>query len=379
METTFTKGQPRADLNKREFDNLVYQKGRDVVLETALECPCKSPSTNQQSNCKNCGGTGWIFINPRSTKMILTAIDAVTEFRPWSEELRGTVSITALEQDEMSAMDRITVTKGESIHNEVVFIKQKGSVYFCYTTYNIKKISYIGLYISQDQPLKRLVLNEDYLVADNILRFSEEFILANIPDFISGESTSLTIRYKHAPQFHVIEMKRETMQSDIYQKGVSVNQNMPVSAIARRSHYQLSAQNLTGDRFINNSYQLTCNQREESVVIQTFSSNYDFYLTQGDTFHYDLSIIEGGVSVDITSRIYSMQVRNDQDDLIFEFIQNQDLNIIAPNIVSLDKLPIQTQIIPEGIYNYDLKEQISPTEIGRVLSGKFIIIEQQTV
>ena len=84
MKQTFITAPPRADLHKREFDTLIHQKGRDVLLETALQCPCKSPSTNQQSDCKNCGGTGWIFVNPRETRMVLTAINAVTEFRPWS-------------------------------------------------------------------------------------------------------------------------------------------------------------------------------------------------------------------------------------------------------------------------------------------------------
>lgn len=255
METTFSKNPPRADLNKRDFDNLIYQKGRDVILETALECPCKSPSTNQQSNCKNCGGTGWVFINPRETRMVLTAIDAVTDYRPWSEELRGTVSITALEQDEISTMDRITALKGESIHNEVLFIRKEEDQYFCYTTYNIKKTLYIGLYVAIDQPLKRLVLNQDFIFDKNALKFTDQFVEDNITSsFVTGETLSVTIRYKHAPQFHVIEMKRETMQSYILDKGVEQNQNMPVSAIARRSHYQLSAQNLTGDRLINNSY-----------------------------------------------------------------------------------------------------------------------------
>lgn len=247
MEHTY--GPPRADLIKQEFDTLIGQKGRDVQLETALQCPCKSESTNQQSNCKNCGGTGWVFINPRQVRMVLTAINAVTEFRPWSEELRGTVNITSHVEDELSIMDRITALDGESIHSEVLFLKQLDDQIFTYTTYDIKEISYIALFKSISQPLQRLVKDTDYTIENNIIKFETSLTLP----FNEVEQNNITIRYKHAPQFHVIEMKRDTMQTFKWE-GNEVNQNMPISAIARRSHYQLTAQNLAGDRLIDNSF-----------------------------------------------------------------------------------------------------------------------------
>lgn len=249
MNTTFITEQPRADLIKREFDTLIHQKGRGVLLETALQCPCKSPSSGQQSNCNNCGGTGWIFVNPRETRMVLTAISTVTEFRPWSEELRGTVNITTHVEDELSIMDRITALSGESIHNEVLFIKAKATQRFTYCTYNVKKSLYIGLFQGINQPLIKLVEGVDYTVVKNAIKFEDTL---EFP-FEAIEDNSITIRYKHAPQFHVIEMKRDTMQTFNWE-GKEVDQNMPTSAIARRAHYQLSAQNLSGDRLLDNSY-----------------------------------------------------------------------------------------------------------------------------
>jgi len=255
METTYFTGLPRADLNKKDFDDLIEQKGSDVLLETALNCPCKSKSTNQQSNCKNCGGTGWVFINPRQVRMVLTAINSVTEFRPWSEELRGTVNITSHEQDDLSEMDRITALKGKSIHSEVLYLKHldedpQNEVIFTYSTYNIKTIDYIALFISVDQPLWRLKETDDYTFVNNAITFNPDIELP----FEDIENNNITIRYKHAPQFHVIEMKRDTMQSYKW-TNQEVNQDMPVSAIARRAHYQLRAQNLAGDRLIDNSFE----------------------------------------------------------------------------------------------------------------------------
>jgi hypothetical protein len=241
---------PRADLFKEEFDRLIEQKGNDVVIEKALECPCKSPSTNQQSTCKNCGGSGWIFINPTQTRMVVSSINIVTDFKPWSEEMRGTVNITCKAEEELSAMDKITVLNGEAIFNEVLFFRKKGDKIFCYTTYNVKKVLYVGLYQGEDQPLKKLVEGVDFSVRSNIIELLDLTLLGS--DTLA-KNTSFTIRYKHAPEFHVIEMKRETMQS-IQWRGAEILNNFPVSAIARRAHYQLKANNLLGDRLIDNSY-----------------------------------------------------------------------------------------------------------------------------
>ena len=64
----------------------------------------------------------------------------------------------------------------------------------------------------------------------------------------------ITIRYIHAPSYHVIEMKRETMQTYRFNTGTEVLQNMPLSGIGRRAQYILTAPNLQGDNLLDNSY-----------------------------------------------------------------------------------------------------------------------------
>lgn len=251
-EQTFFNGPPRADLNKPDFDNLVHQKGREVIHETALQCPCKSRSTNQQSNCRNCGGSGWVFINPKRTRMVLTAIDIANDYRPWSEELRGVVNITALVEDELSLMDKITALDAESIHNEVVYfdeVEYEENIIFAYSTYHIKEILYIGLFSGENAPLRRLELGIDYTIERNIIKLIKPEILT----FSTVSENNITIRYKHAPQFHVIEMKRDTMQSTIW-KGTEQQQSFPVSAMGKRAHYQLNAENLNHNRLLDNSF-----------------------------------------------------------------------------------------------------------------------------
>jgi len=116
--------QGRADFVKSKFDDLIYQKGYDVVHEKALRCPCVSKNANQQSNCKNCGGSSWIFFNPTQTKMVIHSMNLNTKYKEWSQENIGTASISSLAETETSFMDRITVIDGEAIFSEVLFLKQ---------------------------------------------------------------------------------------------------------------------------------------------------------------------------------------------------------------------------------------------------------------
>ena len=60
-----------SSFHRNDFEKLIAQKGRAVTLEQAIQCSCKSRSANQQSNCQNCGGTGWIFINSRLTRLVI--------------------------------------------------------------------------------------------------------------------------------------------------------------------------------------------------------------------------------------------------------------------------------------------------------------------
>lgn len=253
LQNTIVNVQPelgnRADFNKPDFDTLVYQKGQPCIVEQALMCPCKSANTNQQSNCKNCGGTGWLFINPRETRMVLQGMDAVQKYVGWSEELRGMVRVSADENEQLVFMDRITDLTGISRHQEVLFVKAVGGTKFSYAAYRMQCIEYIGLFVAVNQPLTRLVEGTDYTWSAG-----QDTILWLTP--VAG--SAITIRYTHRPTYHVQELKRETMQSFKMTGEGEKNQDLPISAYARRAHYMLDKQNIAGDRLLDNSYVDPC-------------------------------------------------------------------------------------------------------------------------
>jgi hypothetical protein len=105
------------------------------------------------------------------------------------------------------------------------------------------------MFVDVDHPLTRLVYTTDYTIEGNILKLNETKYAAS-----DVELLSVTLRYTHYPTFHIIEMKRDTIQSFKSVGGVEEKQQLPISAYARRAHYTLDAPNLNGDRLLNNNY-----------------------------------------------------------------------------------------------------------------------------
>ena len=79
--------------------------------------------------------------------------------------------------------------------------------------------------------------------------------------------TTISIRYIHAPQYHVIDVKRDVMVSPTYESQGKRLAQMPISAQGRRAHYVLDRQNYKGDLIFDNSYLLPCNRVEDEKCL----------------------------------------------------------------------------------------------------------------
>lgn len=276
IQLTYGYFPPRADLERNDFENLIYQKGRNVLYEKALQCPCKSGATNQQSNCKNCGGSGWTYINPKSTRMVLTGISVASESKPWSEESRGNVKVTCSDKEQLTFMDRLTVVDGSSIHQEVLFFKKEGDEYFAYSAYPMKSLIYAGKFISSLLPFQRLT-TEVIFGDSNLIRLNPTAVTPPEGED-SDNQLAVTVRYHHAPVYYVLELSRETMQSFKVVNGQEENQNLPTSAVARRAHYVLNSPSLIGTRLVDNSYVEEC----DDCITSTTTLNQGIY---GSCYH----------------------------------------------------------------------------------------------
>ena len=240
--------QPRPDFIKREIDIVIYQKGYTVIHEKALKCPCKSKeSGGQLSSCQNCGGTGWIFINPIETRMIVHSMNLNTQYKEWSELNRGTASITCSDIEKIGFMDRITLSEINTIYSENLFVKEDSEDLLFFTTYPIQSIEYIGLFKGNNVAIERLTKDLDYTYERNIIVLDSKFD--------AEDDLTLTIRYNHNPQYHVIDIPRHAIATKVDDGGIERSPiTLPIHAIGRYAHYVLDLENIIGNRLIDNSY-----------------------------------------------------------------------------------------------------------------------------
>jgi len=244
------QGKARVDLVKTDFDALVWQKGYDVIVEKAIECPCRNrPDGMALSNCRNCGGSGWVFYNPNQTRMVIQSINKDTQYKEWSKENLGTAKITALNEQRLSYMDKITIINSIQSLNETLFLKQHtDGKYRVMTTYPIIDIVDIFRFADSDSPLIKLT-SDDYSIQHN------QWIELNN---VNEQYPTISVRYLYNPVYYILDVNRDVMTSKKLTAGKDIDKDFPVSAVGRAAHYILDSQNYNQDYLLDNSYDKQC-------------------------------------------------------------------------------------------------------------------------
>ena len=78
------------------------------------------------------------------------------------------------------------------------------------------------------------------------------FFNPELASLVSDGKVGVTLRYKHKPQFHILDVNREFMNSNLFENGKEKVIYLPISAIARRAHYQLDKDNWRKTHIIDN-------------------------------------------------------------------------------------------------------------------------------
>lgn len=231
-----------------EIDVAINRLGYLVEHSRALKCPCRSPGNGSQlSTCKNCGGTGWVFINPTETKMIMHSMGANVKQLAWSMEQVGNANVTALSDLDLSYMDRLVVKEAKVSMSQLLFGLPLDGQLLGFAHYPIKQVSELFLFVDAEKTLLKLNLGADFTVDRHVVRFNDEFLKLDNPTF--------SIRYTHAPCFHVLDLTREIMLSPVLDDdSIPAASRFPVSAVARRAHLLLAMENYQGNRLLDNSY-----------------------------------------------------------------------------------------------------------------------------
>lgn len=245
---------PRADFEEFRYEQLVAQHGVDCLHEKALQCPCKSEQINALSSCKNCGGTGWIFVNAKNIRVVLQGMNYKRVEDIWSTLMNGLINISFLPEHEFSYYDRITRLNAKSVFSEIIDFEEDSGDVFGFLSYSPIKIEHVALYQSASQKL--LPLTEDqYEIENNMLSIKN----ITLPEFnkITAPLTA-TIRYSHHPTFNIIEVQREIVDKMKWNgKGEQI-QELPGKAVARRTHQLEDLVNLRNGKLFDNSYEDNC-------------------------------------------------------------------------------------------------------------------------
>lgn len=251
-----------------DFNESIFAQGYNVWIEKALPCPCRDKAAESGlSDCQNCGGVGWFFIEKRETKLLIQSMNRDTKFKNWTETDRGTVSITARAVDRLAFMDRITNLDLLSFYAEVAKVKELNNKLFAFTIYFPTVVNEIYLFEKSDKPLIPLKILDDFTIDENKIILNDKFKGKNI------EHLKLALRYTHFPQFNVVDVTRE-ITANKGTRGVECSLEnrdlvqMNPHVIARRTHTVLDAPSLDGNSLFDNSVL----KDENQTLLESISS-----------------------------------------------------------------------------------------------------------
>lgn len=249
---------PRADFDKNRYDTIIAQKGVDVLIEKALQCPCRTYKVNSLSSCKNCGGIGWVFVNPRVSRVVVQGMNFENKEEVWSRLVHGVIKISAGYEEKLGYMDRVTRLNADAIFSEIAEVQEyeEGVSASALLSYSIKELEYVGLF--QGTSEKFLQLNpSQYEVLNNKVIITD---LSVLPEYDEENPITVTVRYIYAPTFHIVEFNREAIDNYRWTGKGEKLQQLPVLALARRAQDIEELEALREHRLNDNSYEdgLSC-------------------------------------------------------------------------------------------------------------------------
>lgn len=238
-------GIVRVDFFDPDFSALVDNKGYDAIWERAIPCPCAKRQGAIMSNCVNCQGTGWVFINPTQIKVVAQSLNKDTKYKEWSQERLGTASFTVRPEYHLNFMDKITLLNSCSRDSEnrlVFFFEDKLMIN---TIYPIDSVIDIFKFVSPSLPLQRLDPSS-YSIKDRFVVFAEGVV---------NKGDSVTVSYDHKVQYHILDLNhdiRNTIKLDDVSREKLLE--LPISAVGRRVHNVVDAYDFNGTNLVDNSY-----------------------------------------------------------------------------------------------------------------------------
>jgi len=242
----------RVDFRENDFDQFIWEHGYNLVIEKSITCPCQGAGSHTAlSDCQNCRGSGFVFINPIQTKGLVTGIREALQLKEWSLEYSGDVSITLREVDRAAWMDRITLIDDESILSEICTLRESETSKFIFTSYEVRSIEDLFVFIGSENSLIRIPQGQYTINPANRYSITIDYDF----DSLDGFNGTISIRYLHNIQYHIHSTPHDIRsQFKKNRNGQLEKQKLPNQYLGRRAHEQLNLKNFDGTGLKDNSY-----------------------------------------------------------------------------------------------------------------------------
>jgi hypothetical protein len=245
--------------NSIDFKRAISNNGYDVTIEKAVMCCCKDRANGHvDTSCRNCGATGWVFVNKKATRALFSHINQKTKYLNWTEDNVGTVNITTHSEDRIGYMDKLTILDVETVFSQVIYFRKSTTgKLFAFLAYVPTEIDLLFLFKGANQPLEHLDPTS-YSIAHNRIILDDTFL-----SLISGitdpqlQYLNATIRYYHQPVYHIIDINREVIKnrSKDCSTGNKTLKELPISSIGRKPHTLYEVPNFLGEGLFDNTIQ----------------------------------------------------------------------------------------------------------------------------
>ena len=123
-----SRERQRVDFKTEEFENIIIQKGYDLIWEKSVKCPCtpEEKAAQPDYNCPLCKGKGWYWYDPVDIKGAMTNFNENLRYNQTGEIAMGTAYLTTLPENKLGFWDRVTNLDSRVRHSEVVTKNRTG-------------------------------------------------------------------------------------------------------------------------------------------------------------------------------------------------------------------------------------------------------------
>lgn len=229
------KDKTRSYFRDEEFVRVIDQHGKFVVWRKALLCPCHDETVNQaQVDCVNCGGSGFIYVDPIQVRALMLQFDKRTSiyerFGLWQE---GAVQITTLPKYRLGYRDSIEMQDEVMPFTELLKKENRRGIRSALpdgvdsARFRIQNVAKLGM-LKAGSPV---FLEQGYhfdVTKEGWIRWT------SAGERTVPKDTTLSIHYDFHPVFLVLSWMHVT-RSDVSAKKqkVDVVQALPIQAMAK--------------------------------------------------------------------------------------------------------------------------------------------------